>query len=193
MSRDLPAILAATASGTTPGSWTRTIRTASPSRLKRRADDHRAARPLGARRLGGLRLPARDHRSGVIASPTEVLERWTLELDALVARGRAVRPDQSPVPLGPGVARGRARAAHRARPGDRRPVDRDLCRDRRRGSPGSTCPRSSTTGRAADSANPRAEPADEPPDPRSEPVDRGTATPPPDVVREIGAVQVGAP
>ena len=68
---------------------------------------------------------------GVIASPAEVLARWTLELEALVAEGGLFMLTNHPFVSRPGLAGGRARDAHRAGEGDRRAVDRNAPRDRR--------------------------------------------------------------
>ena len=52
-----------------------------------RARHRRAARPLGARRLGAYNYLPGLTGSGVIASPDEVVGRWTLELEALAEDG----------------------------------------------------------------------------------------------------------
>ncbi len=69
--------------------------------------------------------------SGVIASPADVLARWTLELEALVEEGGLFMLTNHPFVSRPGVAGGRAGDADRAGQGDRRPVDRDGRGDRR--------------------------------------------------------------
>ena len=58
--------------------------------------------------------------SGVIASPADVIARWTLELEALVDEGGLFMLTNHPFISRPGLARGRPRDAHRAGAGDRR-------------------------------------------------------------------------
>ena len=106
-----------TAFGTTAGSWTPTTRTGSrraPNRARRRIVELPAHWSLDDwepyNYLPGLT------GSGVIASPADVIARWTLELEALVDEGGAVHADEPPVRVRAGVTRGRPRAADRARP-----------------------------------------------------------------------------
>ena len=54
--------------------------------------------------------------SGVIASPADVLARWTLELEALVDEGGLFMLTNHPFVSRPGVARRRARAARSSGP-----------------------------------------------------------------------------
>ena len=74
----------------------------------RRAVDRRAAGALGARRLGAVQYLPGITGSGVIASPDEVIARWTLELEALVAEGGLFMLTNHPFVSRAGVPRGRA-------------------------------------------------------------------------------------
>ena len=69
--------------------------------------------------------------SGVIASPADVLARWTLELEALVEEGGLFMLTNHPFVSGRASRAVGPGPAHRACPRDRRPLDRDLRRDRR--------------------------------------------------------------
>ena len=88
---------------------------------RRRSDDRRAARPLVARRLGAVQLPARDHRLGRDRRPRPTSSaRWTLELEALVAEGGLFMLTNHPFVSGRASRAAALETADRPGPADRR-------------------------------------------------------------------------